>query len=87
MSDPIEIISLEVRLTQHGSLRCFGTGYVKDASSWWAPKFEYAMDLHGVITVRFDAKSKNAPLDRMAEIKLELQQLLNKMSERLITQI
>lgn len=85
MSDPIQIAQLEVRLTQHGSLRCFGTGHVRDSSSWWAPKFEWMMDSNGVITIQFDAKSKNAPLDRIPEVEQELRKLLTQMSGRLVS--
>jgi hypothetical protein len=85
MSDPIQIAQLEVRLTQHGSLRCFGTGHVRDYSSWWSPKFEWEMGSDGVIIIRFDAKSKNAPLDRIQEVEQELRKLLTQMSGRLVS--
>ena len=87
MNDAIVISNLSVHLTQHGSLRCFGTGFVRSANSFWHPKFDWMLDRNNVVTIRFDPNSKHAPLQRIAEVETELRLLLNQMSSRLITTI
>jgi hypothetical protein len=90
MNDKVEIFSLDVNLTQHGSLRCYGTGYVRCSSWWVAPKFEWVMESDGSITFTQSDRMRNTnpiPLEIVSEVKQELRKLLNKMSERLITKI
>lgn len=89
--DAIQIHNLHVQLTQHGSLRCFGTGFVRSANSFWHPKFDWMLDRNNVVTIQFDPQNKCVQaqrlLERHTEIEHQLRVMLTQMSERLVSKI
>ena len=91
MTDAIVVNHVSVQLTQHGSLQCFGTGYVRSPTSMWHPKFDWMLDRNNVLTIQFDPRNKHVQdqrlLERHTEIEHELRQILNQMSERLVSKI